>query len=124
LSTDSTCGGGVNRVDGLVGYLYKTQKPNTVAVTQCYRQTRHDSHTYSDHFAVRGTACPANTRFNGILGYALTTENADTKKIYRCWNYPDHISGGRFDHMVSAQVGCEGYTNEHVIFNFFKNPKF
>ncbi|MBN1644438.1 hypothetical protein JW851_00160 [Candidatus Woesearchaeota archaeon] len=118
LSEDPDCGG--DTVDGVVGDLYIEQRPNTVPVAQCYRQTRHDSHTYVDHFIFSGTSCPEISYEYNLLGYAPETAVPESKEVYRCWNRPDSVGDGRFDHMVSSDVLCEGYDNEYVIFNFLK----
>ena len=124
LSFDHTCGGGVNQIDGLFGYLYKNDGPGRVAITQCVRTTEYEGHIYSDHFVVSGTTCPEGN-VNALLGYASETETADTFKAYRCWNiaHPDYdnIAEGRFDHMLSSHIGCEIYNNENVFFNFIKS---
>lgn len=124
MTDQADCGRDDSTSDGLYGYLYTSQKPNTVPVYQCYRAIRterpgHEKHTYHDHYQTTDSDCEGAGTFEGLLGYAPASAVTNTTPLYRCWAL-ESINSGRYDHMLSKALNCESsdYRNEGLVFNF------
>jgi len=124
MTDQADCGRDDSTSDGLFGYLYTSQKPDTVPLYQCYRAIRterpgHEKHTYQDNYQTTDSNCEGAGTFEGLLGYAPESAVADTIPAYRCWA-SESINAGRYNHMLSKELNCEdpNYRNEGVVYNF------
>ncbi len=120
VSFDPNCEG--NNVDGPIGHIYQEEfwkaEPNLETAYQCHRQTRHHSHTWTDHFLSKDANCEGQN-VDSLVGYLPSSSSDKTTTYYRCLG--TEAKGG-FDHLISSRIGCEGYVNEELEFYFLKEP--
>lgn len=103
--------------EGITGYVYASQQPNTVAIYRWYNPTSHDHFYTADP---DGELAPQNYNYEGIAWYMFNQRQVNTVALYRWYNSAtgDHF----YTADASGELGPPAYTSEGVLGYMHPHP--
>lgn len=124
---DSVHGYELQNGDGIAGYLYETEQPNSDPVIQLYSFSRTD-HFYTTSEAEATTmGDPTNGGYirGGIIGYIPNTASTPgTAPFYQLYSslYPDHFYTRHMWERTSAEASFRDYQFQRILGYIFTGP--